>query len=89
MSQALQCVHERWVAQPPLLVKKTTPFSTNLGDKKYPLFLTNREFSCVKYTPYFRVCSIGIGIGIVATRSICTTFNGTDESLSRKSINHG
>ena len=86
-----QCVlgsltHFGWFAksQPPLLDPKrarihvpglkSNPLFHEFGRQKVPLFLTNREFSCVKYTPYFRVFITGI----VATRSICTTFNGTD-----------
>ena len=74
---------------PPLGPKKGTyscsrvkkkPLFHEFGRQKVPLFLTNHEFSCVKYTPYFRVFITGI----VATRSICTTFNGNREFLPRK-----
>ena len=45
---------------------KNNPLFHEFGRQKVPLFLTNHEFSCVKYTPYFRVYITGI----VATRSI-------------------
>ena len=83
-------LHTCCIPQPPLLDPKRArihvpglknkPLFHEFGRQKVPLFLTNREFSCVKYTPYFRVFITGI----VATRSICTTFNGNREFLPRK-----
>ena len=69
--------------QPPLLDPKrarihvpglkNNPLFHEFGRQKVPLFLTNCEFSCVKYTPYFRVF-MGDGLLAGANARRCQTM---------------
>ena len=68
-------------AQPPLLDPKrarvpglkNNPLFHEFGRQKVPLFLINREFLCVKYTPYFRVF-MGDGLLAGANARRCQTM---------------